>query len=150
MTTTRTPIAESLRERSPSSYGAVAAGRRVDQDDPQPARMMTASRLCGNKVINHQNETLGQIDEVVIDVPSGRVAYAAMASGGFLGLGERLFAVPWTALRYDAGRECFVMDARKETFENAPGFDKDHWPTEAQREWHDSVHRFYGAPLFWS
>jgi sporulation protein YlmC with PRC-barrel domain len=151
MTTTRHPVAGpspgtgTLRERSATTPSAPGA-----TDDAQPARMMTASRLCGNKVINHQNETLGQVDEIVIDLPSGRVAYAAMASGGFLGLGERLFAVPWTALRYDAGRECFLMDARKETFENAPGFDKDHWPTQAQSEWHDSVHRFYGAPLYWN
>jgi sporulation protein YlmC with PRC-barrel domain len=149
MTTTHTPVADSLRDRS-SSYSAPADDTRLEnKDEQQQSRMMTASRLCGNKVINLQNETLGQIDEVVIDVPRGRIAYAAMASGGFLGLGERMFAVPWTALRYDAGRECFTMDARKETFDNAPGFDKDRWPTQAQSDWHDSVHRHYGAPLYW-
>ena len=120
MTITRNPVDESLRERSRSYSAPADAAARLTADDPQQSRMMTASRLCGNKVINHQNETLGQIDEIVVDVPRGRIAYAAMASGGFLGLGERLFAVPWTALRYDAGRECFIMDARKETFENAP------------------------------
>lgn len=149
MIPTRTPVAESLRDRS-SSYSTPADASRLDQDDDQAPRMMTASRLCGNKVINHQNETLGQIDDIVIDLPRGRIAYAAMASGGFLGLGERMFAVPWTALRYDAGRECFVMDARKETFEDAPGFDKDRWPAQAQSDWHDSVHRFYGAPPYWN
>ena len=149
MTSTRTPVAESLRDRGPA-FSTTAEATRLDQDDQQPARMMTASRLCGNKVINHQNETLGQIDEIVIDVPRGRIAYAAMASGGFLGLGERLFAVPWTALRYDAGRECFLMNARKETFENAPGFDKDRWPSQAESAWHDSVHRHFGAPPYWN
>lgn len=149
MPSTRTPVVEILRDRGPA-FSAPADATPLHNDDQQQSRMMTASRLCGNKVINHQNETLGQIDEVVIDVPRGRIAYAAMASGGFLGLGERLFAVPWTALRYDAGRECFTMDARKETFENAAGFDKDRWPTEAPSEWHDSVHRHYGAPLYWN
>lgn len=137
MTVTSTRIDDSVR----SGPGTAAA--------EQAPRLMTASRMCGNKVVNQQNETLGQIDEVVIDVPRGRIAYAAMASGGFLGLGERLFAVPWTALRYDAGRECFVMDARKEVFESAPGFDKDNWPTQADAAWHDQVHRFYGAPPYW-
>ncbi len=136
MTATSTPAADNLR------------GDAGDDAGQQP-RLMTASRLCGNKVINRQNETLGQIDEVVIDVPRGRIAYAAMASGGFLGLGERLFAVPWTVLRYDAARECFVMDARKEVFEEAPGFDKDSWPTQADAGWHDRVHRYYGAPPYW-
>ena len=114
-----------------------------------PPRLMTASKMRGSKVINRQDETLGEIDDIVFDAPRGAIAYAAMASGGFLGLGERLFAVPWTALTYDAGRECFVLNAQKESFENAPGFDKDRWPTEAGAEWHEQVHRHYGAPLFW-
>ena len=113
-------------------------------------RLMTAGFLAGTRVLNRQDEVLGQIEDIVIDVPRGRIAYAAMASGGLLGLGERLFAVPWTALRYDAGRQCCVMDARKETFENAPGFDKDHWPTQPQREWHVGVHHHYGVPPYWN
>lgn len=127
------------------------AGRPTDRlaIEDQAPRLMTASKLCGNKVVNLRNEVLGQIDEIVIDVPRGRVAYAAMASGGFLGLGERMFALPWGALRYDAARQCYVMDARKETFDSAPGFDKDHWPTEPQSEWHSEVHRHYGVPPYW-
>jgi sporulation protein YlmC with PRC-barrel domain len=141
MTVTHTSVAD-------TEHGRTAAGGESDGTEPQP-RLMTASKMCGNKVINPQNETLGQIDQIVIDVPRGRIAYAAMASGGFLGLGERLFAVPWTTLVYDAGRECFVMDARKEVFENAPGFDKDSWPTQPHDGWHDEVHRYYGAPPYW-
>lgn len=68
----------------------------------------------------------------MIDVPRGRVAYAVMASGGFLGIGERLFALPWSALSLDPDRECFVVDADKERFKQAPGFDKDHWPSGAE------------------
>ncbi len=148
MATTSTPLVDDLSERdAPFDESSRAIDSRTI--DEQAPGLMTASKLCGNKVINRQNETLGQIEEIVIDVPRGRIAYAAMASGGFLGLGERLFAVPWTALAYDALRECFVMNARKETFENAPGFDKDDWPARREREWHDDVHRFYGAPLYW-
>lgn len=116
----------------------------------QAPRLMTADSLCGNKVINRQGDVLGEVEEIVIDVPRGRIAYAAMASGGFLGLGERLFAVPWSVMVYDAGRECFVMDANKAVFENAPGFDKDHWPTQPQNEWLDRMYRHYGAPPYWS
>jgi sporulation protein YlmC with PRC-barrel domain len=140
MTITRVAAVGSPPERNP----LVA----VRADDAAP-RLMTTSRICGSKVINHQDEALGEINDIAVDVPRGRIAYAAMASGGFLGLGERLFAVPWTALRYEAGRECFMLDARKEIFENAPGFDKDRWPTEPHAEWHDLVHRYYGAPPYW-
>jgi sporulation protein YlmC with PRC-barrel domain len=118
--------------------------------DDQAPRLMIAEHLCGNKVINRQDDVLGEIEEIVLDVPRGRVAYAAMASGGWLGLGERLFAVPWAALRYDAGRQCFVMDASKEVFDNAPGFDKDHWPTQPQPEWLDRMYRHYGVAPYWS
>jgi sporulation protein YlmC with PRC-barrel domain len=130
------------------AIGAIDAADRSPPVDGPP-RLMTASKLLGSKVFNQQDETLGQIDDIVVDVPRGVIAYAAMASGGFLGLGERLFAVPWAALTYDAGRECFVMNAQKESFENAPGFDKDNWPTEASADWHQQVHRHYGAELFW-
>lgn len=123
----------------------------IDRSAPadEPPRLMTASKLLGIKVLNQQDETLGQIDDIVLDVPRGSIAYVAMASGGFLGLGERLFAVPWTALTYDAGRKCFVMNAQKESFENAPGFDKDQWPTEPSADWHEQVHRHYGVERFW-
>ena len=98
---------------------------------------MTAATLTGNTVVNTADETLGKIEEIMLDVPGGRIAYAVMSSGGFLGLGEKLFAIPWGALTLDTNRECFVLDARAETFENAPGFDKDHWPTQAgDLQWH--------------
>jgi PRC-barrel domain len=116
--------------------------------DPPP-RLLPAGKARGIKVINQQDETLGEIDDVVFDVQGGSVAYAAMASGGFLGLGERLFAVPWTALAYDASRQCFVLNAQKESFEHAPGFDKDRWPSDAGAEWHEQVHRHYGRSPYW-
>jgi sporulation protein YlmC with PRC-barrel domain len=149
MATTLPPLTDDVRDRDLDFDDE--SSRPIDSHaiDDQAPRLMTASKLCGNKVVNLHNEVLGQIDEVVIDVPRGRVAYAAMASGGFLGLGERMFAVPWAALRYDAGRQCFVMDARKESFANAPGFDKDHWPTEPAQEWQGEVHRHYGVPPYW-
>ena len=147
MTITRVPSAATPHERSAAASALDSPANDALAD--RPARWMTTRRACGSKVINHQDETLGEIDDIVVDLARGRIAYAAMASGGFLGLGERMFAVPWTALRYNGARECFVMDARKEIFENAPSFDKDRWPTEAQPEWHDQVHLYYGAPLYW-
>ncbi len=147
MTITPSSIDDTLRGRAAADGFNDAADSSPTVD--QPPRLMTTSKMCGSKVVNQQSETLGQIDDIVFDVPRGAIAYAAMASGGFLGLGERFFAVPWTALIYDAGRECFVINAQKESFENAPGFDKGRWPTEAGAEWHEQVHRHYGAPLYW-
>jgi sporulation protein YlmC with PRC-barrel domain len=112
-------------------------------------RLLTASTLKGDRVINRHDETLGHIEEIMLDMVQGRVAYAVMSSGGFLGLGERLFAIPWSALTLDPDRECFVMDASKDHFDNAPGFDKSHWPSMADRTWHEAVHTHYNARPYW-
>ena len=79
MTITRTPTADALGERIPAYSDSAVAEPPLGE--PQAPRLMTASKMCGNKVLNRQNETLGQIDEIVVDVPRGRIAYAAMASG---------------------------------------------------------------------
>ena len=120
----------------------------MGKQGPGP-RMLTASTLKGDRVVNHLDDTLGHIDEIMLDMLQGRIAYAVMSSGGFLGLGERLFAIPWNALTLDPDRECFVLKASKDRFENAPGFDKSHWPSLADRSWHDDVHHYYGVRPYW-
>ena len=113
-------------------------------------RLMTANTLEGDNVVNRQGETLGEIKEIMIDVPRGRVAYAVMASAGFLGVGEKLFALPWSALTLDTERECFLMDAAKERFEKAPGFDKDHWPSSADFDLlQEQIHTYWGVRRYW-
>jgi len=118
------------------------------QGGPGP-RLLTANTLTGNRVVNHAEETLGHIEEIMLDTELGLIAYAVMASGGFLGFSERLFAIPWSALTLDAVRACFVMNASKSHFEQAPGFDKHHWPSMADADWHEEVHRFYGIRPYW-
>lgn len=111
--------------------------------------LLTASTLKGDPVVNLKDETLGHLEEIMLDVKSGRIAYAVMASGGFLGLGERLFAIPWSAMVADTERQCLVMDASKERFEKAPGFDKQHWPLTNEHGWQVEVHDYYGARPYW-
>ncbi|HWP17982.1 MAG TPA: PRC-barrel domain-containing protein [Burkholderiaceae bacterium] len=125
-------------------------GARIDINTSGPGpRLMTADTLSGDKVVNRQGETLGTIDDIMLDVPRGRIAYAVMSSGGFLGLGDKLFAIPWNALTLDTERKCFVLDADKEFFKNAPGFDKDHWPSEPDMTWHQTMHSAYGSRPYW-
>lgn len=113
-------------------------------------RLMTAHTLEGDTVVNRQGETLGKIEDIMLDLPRGRIAYAVMSSGGFLGFGDRLFALPWSALTLDAERRRFVMDASKVRFEHAPGFDKDHWPTTAEFDgMGDRIHSYWGTPAYW-
>jgi hypothetical protein len=85
----------------------------------------------------------------MLDVGSGRVAYAVLSSGGFLGIGDKLLAIPWHALTLDTGRKCFVLNMTAERVKNAPGFDKDHWPSMADQTWATSVHQYYGSEPYW-
>jgi hypothetical protein len=113
-------------------------------------RVLTASTLCGDSVKNRADEDLGKIKELMIDIPSGRVAYAVLSFGGFLGMGDKLFAVPWDALTLDEDRKCFVLDADKAKLENAPGFYKDNWPDMTDTLWGEDVHSFYGQSPYWA
>ena len=130
--------------------GARIVGGYDDTSGPGP-ELLTARTLTGNEVFNRTGDKLGVVDEIMLDVQSGRIAYAVLASGKFLGLGGKLFAIPWSSLELDADRKCFVMDASKERFEDAPGFDKDRWPSYASdSQWHRDVHAHYGASKhFW-
>lgn len=118
---------------------------RGDDEGPGP-ELMGADTLLGNDVCNPQGEDLGDIKEIMIEMATGRVAYAVLSFGTTLGLGGKLFAVPWSALKLDTANKRFTLNISKEALENAPGFDKDHWPSMADRSWASGVHQFYGTP----
>jgi sporulation protein YlmC with PRC-barrel domain len=107
--------------------------------------IMGADTLIGNDVYNMQDESLGSIKELMIEMSTGRISYAVLSYGGFLGMGDRLFAVPWQALKLDTENKRFKLNATKDQLKNAPGFDKDHWPTMADTKWASDVHTFYGV-----
>jgi sporulation protein YlmC with PRC-barrel domain len=73
---------------------------------------MGASTLGGDDVLNRQEKKLGTIEEIMLDVPTGRIAYAVLSSGGFLGIGDKLFAIPWRSLTLDPENKCFVVDVK--------------------------------------
>jgi sporulation protein YlmC with PRC-barrel domain len=135
--------------QSTTSDGARIVGGESNTSGPGP-EVMAADTLEGDKVVNAKGEDLGTIEDIMIDVQRGRVAYAVMSCGGFAGLGEKLFAIPWSALTLDANRHCFVLDADRQRFEKAPGFDKQHWPSMADDSWATQVHEFYGVRPYWS
>ncbi|MES2760269.1 MAG: PRC-barrel domain-containing protein [Pseudomonadota bacterium] len=111
---------------------------------PTPA-LVGAASLIGEGVVNLQGLNLGDIKEIMLDMRSGEVAYAVLAFGGFFGLGEKLFAVPWPALRLDTTNRNFVLDVDKERLKAAPGFNPHAWPDMSDVEWASLVQTFYGA-----
>ena len=79
-------------------------------------------------MVNLKGDGIGDVKEVVIDPRTGRVAYAVVSFGGFLGMGEKLFAIPFSSFKYDITTNKYVLDVSKERLKAAPGFDADHWP----------------------
>jgi sporulation protein YlmC with PRC-barrel domain len=115
------------------------------------AQVLSASKMIGEKVINTAGEQLGTIKELMIDLDEGYIAYAVLSFGGFLGLGDKLFAIPWEALTWGPEDHAFILDIDKEVLKNAPGFDKDHWPEGAQYEagWLLDIYEYYGYSPYW-
>jgi sporulation protein YlmC with PRC-barrel domain len=131
-----------------AEQGARIIGGSANRSGPGP-EIMAASTLEGDAVVNTKGEDLGNIEEIMLDVPRGRIAYAVLSFGGFMGMGDKLFAIPWSALVLDTERKCFVLDVDKERLKLAPGFDKDHWPTMADPRWASDIHSYYGSRPYW-
>ncbi|CAD5365982.1 hypothetical protein RA210_U10097 [Rubrivivax sp. A210] len=111
---------------------------------PGPA-LMGAHTLLGNDVYNRDGEDLGDIKEFMIDMATGKVAYAVLSFGGLLGMGDKLFAVPWAALKLDTTNKRFTLAVPLAVLKDAPGFDKDRWPAMSDKTWAAGVHKFYGT-----
>lgn len=101
--------------------------------------IISAGTLMGDSVRNSAGESLGKIEEIMIDVNNGKIAYAVLSFGGFLGIGDKLFAVPWDSLTLNSAAQEFILDVDKQVLENAPGFNKDNWPDMADTSWHTEI-----------
>lgn len=118
-------------------YASTASG-------PGP-KLMGADTLLGNDVYNKNGDDLGDIKEFMIDMASGKIAYAVLSFGGLLGMGDKLFAVPWAALTLDTANKRFTLNVAKDALKEAPGFNQNRWPTMSDKTWASGVHKFYGT-----
>lgn len=110
---------------------------------------LSAGTITGNGVVNALGEDLGKVEEIMLDIHSGRVIYVVISFGGFMGLGEKLFAIPWDALTLDTNRKVFVLNVDREMLKNAPGFDKNNWPMTGDHDWLASIYDYYGFEPYW-
>ena len=109
-------------------------------------RVLSVEKIIGNKVVNAEGEQLGTIKDLVIDLDDAQIAYVVLSFGGFMGWGDKLFAIPLEALTFDAEKETAVLDVNRDVLKNAPGFDKEQWPDSAQYEagWLLDMYEYYG------
>ena len=119
-------------------------GMYRNHDGPGPA-LMGADTLIGDDVYNHEDEELGDIKEIMLDMRTGQIAYAVLSFGGILGMGDKLFAVPWERLTLDTVNKRFLLNVDKDLLKNAPGFDKNNWPDMGSEAWNQQMEAFYGS-----
>ena len=114
-------------------------------------RVLSAGSIVGSKVVNTEGEQLGNIKDLVVDLDDAQIAYAVLAFGGLLGLGDKLFAIPLEALSFDTETQQVVLDVDREVLKNALGFDKAKWPDDAQYEagWLRDIYEYYGYSPYW-
>lgn len=112
--------------------------------------VVSASKIIGEAVVNRENENLGKIHELVIDAHDGRLAYAVLSFGGFMGMGNKLFAMPWKAFEFSATENKLILNVDKEKLKAAPGFEKDAtWPDFADKTWGSTIYKYYGYDPYW-
>ena len=129
-----------------ASGAKIVGGGRGEGPGPE---VMAAATLDGNKVMSSDGEHVGKISDIMLDVRSGRIAYAVLAEGGFLGMGATLHAIPWNALTLDTADKSFRVDIAAQRLKDDPGFDKDHWPSMADTDWATSLHAYYSRDPYW-
>jgi sporulation protein YlmC with PRC-barrel domain len=111
--------------------------------------LVRATTALSEQVFNAHGEHLGRIEDLMIDIARGSIAYAVLSFGSHLGLGGKLFAIPWSSLRWDERQERLLLDVEKYRLDEAPGFDKDNWPDMAEASWATRVHDYFGTRPYW-
>ena len=109
-----------------------------------PVQRLTATSIIGDSVENNEGENLGSIDNLMVNLHTGLVEYAVVEFGSFLGMGGKLFAVPFKEMRINPAKKVFVYNRDKDYLKKSPGFDKTHWP-DTNDHYFDYVDNYYGT-----
>lgn len=118
-------------------------------DQRETARLISSEKVTGTKVENAKGDSLGHIEEIMIDKIGGQVAYAVLNYGSFLAMGGKLFAMPWDVLKYDTRRDAYIVDIPEERLKNAPSFDQGSEPNWGDRAYDKQLHDYYGSNADW-
>jgi sporulation protein YlmC with PRC-barrel domain len=105
-----------------------------------PLKFLTATSIIGDKVHNEAGEHVGKIEDIMVDITTGKIEYVVIAFGGFLTINEKYFAIPFRLLKVDTATKSFILNQPKDVLEKAPGFDLNHWPET----------NLHGEETYWS
>jgi len=110
---------------------------------------LSATSINGTNVVNLKGEDIGHVEDMMIDLSTGHIMYAVLSFGGLLGIGNKLFAVPFESFTIDQEDEKFILDVDKDRLKDAPGFDKDNWPKHSDRNFEHEVYSYYSVKPYW-
>lgn len=116
-------------------------------DANRPLERLTATSIIGDKVENPEGDDLGTIDNLMVNVRTGQIEYVVLQYGTFLGLGGKLFAIPFNELRAAPGRHVFLLNRNEEYLKDSPGFEKDHWPETNDHSYYKDVDSYWGPTV---
>lgn len=108
-------------------------------------RTLSATTLLKEPVHDIRDERIGKIEDYMVDLEGGCIEYAVLSFGGFLGIGSKLFAIPWNSMQLDTDRHVWTLDVTEDRLKQAPGFDKDNWPDMSDTQYRDSIQSFWAA-----
>jgi len=109
-------------------------------------QLISSEDVEGANVYGIDDRKVGEIDHLIIDKVSGRVVYAVMSFGGFLGLGHSHYPLPWAALKYNTALDAYRTGVTEQQLKDAPAFSDDSW---GDRNWETRVHQHYRVPAYW-
>jgi hypothetical protein len=121
----------------------------MEQKD-ETAALISAGKVQGTNVYNTQGDALGEVHDVMIDKRSGKIAYAVMSFGGFLGMGNQYHPLPWNTLKYDTRQGGYVVGMTKQQLEGAPSFAPTDSPAWGDRHYEQRIHDYYKAAPYWA
>jgi sporulation protein YlmC with PRC-barrel domain len=129
----------------PSLNAGLATGAIQDEHIHETGELIAAEKVRGTAVYNSAGDSLGSIHDLMIDKRSGRVAYAVMSFGGFLGIGEKYHPLPWNVLTYDEGKGGYNIDLTSDQLRDAPSYSMDELSRFGARTADDKVDSYYGG-----
>ena len=139
-----------MNQETNQDYSEAELDKRREFDRSRPIereeghRLISSDRVEGTAVYSAKGEKIGTIDHLMIGERSGRVEYAVMSFGGFLGMGESYHPLPWEALDYDTDKDGYVVDVDKERLQQAPSYGEDQRP-DYDRDYGQAIYSYYGV-----
>lgn len=118
----------------------------VNQQGPRantPVRRLTATSIIGDSVENREGEKLGEVNNIMLNIDDGSIEYIVLEFGSFLGMGGKLFAIPFNEMYLDTRKKVFVIDRSKEYLKSIPGFDPNHWPETNDHRYYEDVNDYW-------